>query len=110
MKIQAYLVVLLLAVAVPTGVVAQDRPWWRAVADPPRVQTWRAVAPRGQANRARPVSRSLEDKVGDLRALRLRRKKLQQLMAEPNSLFESKSVPDEIMQLIFGYVGYDTVL
>ena len=34
MKIEAYLVVLLLAVAVPTGVVAQDRPWWRALDDP----------------------------------------------------------------------------
>ena len=34
MKIEAYLVVLLLAVAVPTGVVAQDRPWWQALDDP----------------------------------------------------------------------------
>ena len=34
MKIQAYLVVLLWAVAVPIGVVAQDRPWWRALDDP----------------------------------------------------------------------------
>jgi len=58
---------------------------------------WQAVPRR--AKRARPVSLSLEDKVEDLRARRVRRKKLQRLLC--------KSVPDEIMRWIFCYTGYD---